>query len=151
MNLSYILLLPTVFVRADAFPGLQAFQAAQTSLNGVYNAADEWDDEPTKPDRIIPREWLQPAASRAEAPLPSHIERQLADAYEVEPAEMRRLKSWINARNVRVGHFSKAVEYLSQMRLSAAQEISDDEPTARIDLRKKEKRLGAGFDLVSVR
>ncbi|HEX5037710.1 MAG TPA: hypothetical protein VFX30_11165 [bacterium] len=141
MNLSYIQLLPTVFVRADAFPGLQAFQAAQTGAAGVHSPADDWDDEPTKPDRVLPaglRQQLQAAQSPAD--LPAHIERELASRYEVEPREMRQLKSWMNARSLRVNHFSKAVDYLSQMRLAAAQELIDDEPTVRIDLRKKENR-----------
>ena len=39
MSIAYIQLLPTVFVRADAFPNLQAFQAAQADLNRVYHSA----------------------------------------------------------------------------------------------------------------
>lgn len=142
MNLSYIQLLPTVFVRADAFPGLQAFQAAQTGAAGVHHLADEWDDEPTKPDRVLPaglQQQLQ-AAAQAPADLPAHIERELASRYEVEPREMRQLKSWMSERRLRVSHFSKAVDYLSQMRIAAAQELLDNEPTVRIDLRKKENR-----------
>lgn len=130
MNIPYIQLLPTVFVRADAFPGLQAFQAAQTGAAGVHGLADDWDDEPTKPGRVLP----------IPTDLPAHIERELASRYEVEPREMRQLKSWMNERRLRVSHFSKAVDYLSQMRIAAAQELIDDEPTVRIDLRKKENR-----------
>jgi hypothetical protein len=139
MNPVYIQLLPTVFVRADAFPGIQAMQA---SLKSVADAAGDWDDEPTKPDRILPaglRQRLQ-AAAEAAADLPAGIERELASRYEVEPREMRRLKSWMSDRHLRVSHFSKAVDYLSQMRLAAFQEDFDNEPTVRIDLRKKENR-----------
>lgn len=139
MSIAYIQLLPTVFVRADAFPGLQAFQAAQAGLNGVYDTAAEWDDEPTRPDIPIPnlRHGTPPSPT---ADLPTHVERALMDRYEVEPREISRLRGWMREHGLRAGYFSKAVEYLSQMRRAAAEETLDDEPTVRIDLRKQASR-----------
>ncbi len=142
MSIPYIQLLPTVFVRADVFPGLQAAQAGLNTLYGQPTgfSATEWDDEPTRPDRVIPaglQRQLQ--AARPVADLPSHIERELADRYDVEPREMRQLKSWMETRNLRAGHFTKAVEYLSQMRLAAYEESFDNEPTVKIDIRQVQK------------
>lgn len=144
MSIAYIQLLPTVFVRADAFPGLQAAQAGMNALYGrsAGFSATEWDDEPTVPDRVIPPSLRRQLQTQPAAVLPSRIERELADRYEVEAQEMRRLKSWMETRGLRVSHLTKAVDFLARMRRSAAQEIFDDEPTVRIDLRKKENRHG---------
>jgi hypothetical protein len=146
MTILYMQLLPTVFVRADAFPNLQAFQATQRGLKNVFDpapglSANDWDDEPTRPDRVLPadlRRQLQ--ADRSEASLPAHIERELADRFEVEHQEMRRLKGWMERRRLRVSHFTKAAEYLVQMRRDTFQEGFDNEPTVKIDVRDLDRR-----------
>jgi hypothetical protein len=138
MTIPYVQLLPTVFVRADVFPNLQAFQATQKGLKNVYDpapglSAAGWDDEPTRPDIPIPNFGTPPA-------LPPDIERALADRYEMAPAEMRRFKGWMEARSLRVRHFTKAVDYLGRMRRDAFEEAFENEPTARIDIRDLDRR-----------